>query len=241
MLCRCTGVPRLFTLTSRPIGRRHASFTGRQFSPSYFTRTPITRFYLNRKALWLLPIAGGLTLYLLPQPRSLLSDLLSSPTVIPFPAKAPRREVHTVMSPSEPERRLIPRLLVFLKDTIWEPICTAARFAHLVLIFLPVIVTSPMLLVGTVKKKKGRETGDRWGALWWYDLLVKTMQAAGPTFVKVRNSIVSHCNAFLIFMLLFSYLSGPRLGRTYFQMHSARSLELYTLAGNRILSGTRNE
>ena len=39
-----------------------------------------------------------------------------------------------------------------------------------------------MLLIGIPQK---RLKGDRWGAIWWYAFLVRTMQSAGPTFIKV--------------------------------------------------------
>ncbi|KAL0068703.1 hypothetical protein AAF712_004420 [Marasmius tenuissimus] len=45
-----------------------------------------------------------------------------------------------------------------------------------------------MLLVGKPRK---RHSGDGWGAIWWYDLLVARMQAAGPTFIKVKHPPIS--------------------------------------------------
>jgi aarF domain-containing kinase len=62
---------------------------------------------------------------------------------------------------------------------------TATRFIHLTVLFVPVIVMMPMLLVGAPEAKL---QGDRWGAVWWYGLLVARMEAAGPTFIKVRSS-----------------------------------------------------
>jgi aarF domain-containing kinase len=53
---------------------------------------------------------------------------------------------------------------------------------YLFILFMPAIISSPMLLVGAPEKKYG---GDRWGAVWWYDFLVRKMAAAGPTFIKV--------------------------------------------------------
>ena len=57
----------------------------------------------------------------------------------------------------------------------WETLLTAKRFAALLAIFLPVIVTSPVLLLP-----------ERWRGVWWYGLLVAQMESAGPTFIKVR-------------------------------------------------------
>ena len=55
---------------------------------------------------------------------------------------------------------------------------------RLAVLFVPVIVMIPMLLVGASEAKL---QGDRWGAVWWYGLLVSRMEAAGPTFIKVRS------------------------------------------------------
>lgn len=39
-----------------------------------------------------------------------------------------------------------------------------------------------MLFVGKAVPEHG---GEGWGALWWYDTLTRSMQRAGPTFIKV--------------------------------------------------------
>lgn len=78
---------------------------------------------------------------------------------------------------------------------IIEPLGTTKRFIVLVLLFAPVILTMPMLLVGRRReggRRRGRrvpktEGGQRWGALWWYAFLVKQMERAGPTFIKLAQ------------------------------------------------------
>ena len=70
----------------------------------------------------------------------------------------------------------------FLRKFLFSPIRTSLRFLHLLFIFSPVIICAPMLFIGKPEKKHG---GERWGALWWYDLLTSSMQRAGPTFIKV--------------------------------------------------------
>jgi aarF domain-containing kinase len=65
---------------------------------------------------------------------------------------------------------------------IWEPLCTGLRFLHLVFIFVPVIVTVPVIWCGQRDKKRSNE---RWGTLWWYSFLVQSMERAGPAFIKV--------------------------------------------------------
>lgn len=80
-----------------------------------------------------------------------------------------------------------------LQQYVFEPIGTTTRFIVLVCLFLPVILAMPMLLVGRRReggRRRGRrlakkEGGERWGAIWWYGFLVKQMERAGPTFIKV--------------------------------------------------------
>lgn len=132
----------------------------------------------RRHVLWAVPLSAGAALYALnrPQPPS----VLASPAVIPLRP--------SIFSPSEAHRSLSAALRALLRDRIWEPVLTARRFLYLLFLFAPVILTSPMLLIGKPDKALN---GDRWGAVWWYGLLVSRMEAAGPTFVKVRNCITS--------------------------------------------------
>lgn len=65
---------------------------------------------------------------------------------------------------------------------IFEPLATTFRFLHLVIIFVPVILTTPLLLLG--RRLKEREN-ERMGTLWWYGFLVRSMERAGPAFIKV--------------------------------------------------------
>ena len=149
---------------------------------SFPARIPQQGAKSARRYLWLVPVAGGLALYLSPQPRSLIRDLLSSPTIIP--CNGPRRHPELIIqSPAEPHRSIISQITAFLRDHVLEPILTARRLVHLLFLFIPVLLTSPMLLVGKPEKEL---EGDRWGAVWWYEFLTLQMQRAGPTFVKVR-------------------------------------------------------
>lgn len=93
--------------------------------------------------------------------------------------------------PSSNEERLT--ITYLLQTYILEPISTFFRFLHLALLFGPVILTSPMLLVGSSNSSRGRSPGqggspedvERWGAVWWHGFLVAQMERAGPTFIKV--------------------------------------------------------
>lgn len=86
-----------------------------------------------------------------------------------------------------------------LQDYIIEPLGTTKRFIVLVFLFVPVILTMPMILVGRFReggRRRGRriskdDGGTRWGARWWYGFLVKQMERAGPTFIKVSRLFLS--------------------------------------------------
>lgn len=160
---------------------RHTSQWSRQSTYQFFfTHTPAPRLSFSKKAFWLVPIGAGLALCLTPTSKSPLAGLIASPTVIPI--KSPCTTM-IIESPMEPELSIRRRIVALFRDKLWEPIRTAARFIHLFVLFMPVIIGSPMVLVGRSEK---RYKGDGWGAIWWYDLLVLQMQAAGPTFIKVR-------------------------------------------------------
>lgn len=85
----------------------------------------------------------------------------------------------------------IRRVLYFLRDYVLEPLSTTRRFIHLALLFLPVLITAPVLLLelldGSRDKRRGRarRDGERTTTTWWYRFLVGQMERAGPTFIKV--------------------------------------------------------
>lgn len=134
------------------------------------------------------PVVGGGLLLLYPNEESPVPAILASLNVIPCPGDttSPQRTLltHQMSSPNEDHKSILRRILDFLRDRIWEPFRTGMRFLHLFTLFMPVIITSPMLFVGRLPKNK---RGERWGAIWWYGFLVAQMQRAGPTFIKVRS------------------------------------------------------
>ncbi|KAK7465364.1 hypothetical protein VKT23_005342 [Stygiomarasmius scandens] len=157
-----------------------------------FFSTP--RLFQTRRALWLVPVGAGLFLFLKPVQKSPIPTLISSPTVIPCPPSTQRsQEGPFILSPSEDHLSWKSRILSILRNRIWEPILTAKRFVYLCTLFLPVIITSPMLLVGKPEKKYH---GDGWGAIWWYSFLVGRMEAAGPTFIKLSQWAASRADLF---------------------------------------------
>jgi aarF domain-containing kinase len=141
----------------------------------------------SRSLFWALPIAGGLVLYFLPKPESVFPALLASPTIIPCNEERTPLPELTINSPYEPKESIVSLLGRIFHDNIWEPLLTTRRFIHLVYLFLPVLLSAPMLLIGNPERALG---GDRWGAVWWYGFLTAQMQRAGPTFIKVRSILL---------------------------------------------------
>lgn len=79
-------------------------------------------------------------------------------------------------------RRSWQSLLLFLDTYFYEPIATGVRFLHLVVIFVPVILTVPVIWFGN---RLGKHDHNRTGTVWWYRFLVHSMERAGPAFIKV--------------------------------------------------------
>ena len=161
---------------------RHAHRWSRN---AFFFKAPLPTPGLGRRALWLIPVAGGISLFLKPQPQSVLPQVLQDDAFIPCNRQTPRPQP-IIYSPYEADQSLLSRFGAFLRTTILEPFVTAGRFVYLFCIFFPVIIASPMLLIGSPASEL---QGDRWGAVWWYDLLVLQMERAGPTFTKVHNQL----------------------------------------------------
>lgn len=82
---------------------------------------------------------------------------------------------------------------LFLDLYIYEPIATGFRFLHLAVIFVPVIATIPVIWLGRRVKERDRE---RSGTLWWYSFLVRSMERAGPAFIKLGQWAASRTDIF---------------------------------------------
>jgi aarF domain-containing kinase len=88
---------------------------------------------------------------------------------------------------------------VFLYCYVYEPIATGFRFLHLTIIFLPVLVSVPVMWIG---RRNPDRNNQRWGTLWWFDLLVKSMERAGPAFIKVYPFLLlPECQLLFLFFL----------------------------------------
>lgn len=98
--------------------------------------------------------------------------------------EASREELRkTVSADARGFTRLRQQVYVFLYSYVYDPIATGFRFLHLAVIFLPVLVSVPVIWIGGRNPERNNE---RWGTLWWFDFLVKSMERAGPAFIKVR-------------------------------------------------------
>ncbi len=89
--------------------------------------------------------------------------------------------------------RLWKGFLLGIDCYIIEPVATVLRFFHLVIIFVPVIGTLPMVFMGGRQKRRDNE---RSGTLWWYSFLVHAMERGGPAFIKVVSTDRSNTHAF---------------------------------------------
>ncbi|ATY65096.1 ubiquinone biosynthesis protein, putative [Cordyceps militaris CM01] len=89
--------------------------------------------------------------------------------------------------------RLVHEALLFLDLYIWEPIFTGVRFLHLVAIFVPVIVSVPIVWLG---RRLPERDDERQGTLWWYGFMVKAMELAGPAFIKLGQWAASRSDIF---------------------------------------------
>lgn len=211
---------------------RHESFWAR--GPTPYPRT--SRLFLGRPAFWAVPVVACVSVYLYPREQPVLSDVFASPTLIPCPSREPSDEP-LILSPSEHDLSLSDKISVFFVYRIWEPILTARRFIHLFFLFAPVILSSPMLLVGS---PEDRFQGDRWGAVWWYDYLMVQMDRAGPTFIKVQGITTSVAIRFT-YTSVDSLRSGRRREWTSFPHCCANAWEGCTLRDDHILLPTRSK
>ncbi|KAM0265675.1 hypothetical protein ACHAQJ_000109 [Trichoderma viride] len=76
---------------------------------------------------------------------------------------------------------------------VWEPICTGTRFLHLMVIFVPVILSVPVIWFG---RRHPDKDGERSGTIWWYGFLVRSMELAGPAFIKLGQWAASRTDIF---------------------------------------------
>ncbi|KAL8627831.1 hypothetical protein Q9189_006479 [Teloschistes chrysophthalmus] len=90
-------------------------------------------------------------------------------------------------------RRAWQEICLFLDLYIFEPVATGFRFLHLAFIFVPVIATIPVIWLGGRVKDQDSE---RSGTLWWFRFLVRSMERAGPAFIKLGQWAASRTDIF---------------------------------------------
>jgi aarF domain-containing kinase len=98
--------------------------------------------------------------------------------------RADERRVLAPRGPSALARsaRWLRRLWLLVDLYVWEPAATALRFLRLLALFAPLALASPAVWCGARDPRRG---GERAGALWWYGALVRAMEKAGASFIKV--------------------------------------------------------
>ena len=90
-------------------------------------------------------------------------------------------------------RRFRRSIWKFVDTYIVEPLATGLRFIHLVIIFVPVLATVPVIWLGARIQDKDNE---RSGTLWWYWFLVSSMERAGAAFIKLGQWAASRTDIF---------------------------------------------
>lgn len=78
--------------------------------------------------------------------------------------------------------RVAQNIQIFMVNWLIEPFATGLRFVTLVAIFVPVILAVPLVCLG---QRIPEKSGERKGTILWYAFLIKSMEQAGPTFIKV--------------------------------------------------------
>ncbi|KAM5432663.1 hypothetical protein McanMca71_007360 [Microsporum canis] len=90
-------------------------------------------------------------------------------------------------------RNILWRIYGILDEYVFEVIATGFRFVHLVVLFIPVIASVPIIFFGS--RVKDRDNHRR-GALLWYALIVYTMERAGSAFIKLGQWAASRSDIF---------------------------------------------
>ncbi|KAI2628195.1 ABC1 family protein [Xylaria nigripes] len=108
--------------------------------------------------------------------------------------QASRTELEKTVDVNKSRLRRFPQeFLIFLDVYIWEPICTGFRLCHLIVIFVPVVLSVPAIWIGY---RQFDHDNERSGTLWWYKFLVQSMEAAGPAFIKLGQWAASRTDIF---------------------------------------------
>ncbi|KAF0561144.1 Atypical/ABC1/ABC1-C protein kinase [Gigaspora margarita] len=91
----------------------------------------------------------------------------------------------------------INNIIIFISENLVEPLLIACRFTYLLILFLPLIIGSPIIFFGSRLPENGNE---RAGTILWYRMLVHQMESAGPTFIKLAQWAASRTDIFPVEM-----------------------------------------
>lgn len=186
---------------ARPHTLQHAqSRLYQNKSRNVFSRLHLARYKLHRPPA---PFKGGSTLLLALTPAAFLSiadeddeygnghgGQTREEQMLEKSRKELSEQVPPVLRNSKRWRKTVWHLLDLY---IYEPVCTGLRFLHLVCIFVPVIVTVPVIWLG---KRQPERDNERSGTLWWYEFLVASMERAGAAFIKLGQWAASRTDIF---------------------------------------------
>ncbi|GAA5929786.1 hypothetical protein JCM10213_002784 [Rhodosporidiobolus nylandii] len=173
-------------------------------------RTQRSRYrYHSHLRFALLPLflgVGGSTALLCdsPSPDPSPPEKHSLKTILANVEKPEADEFLIAVGAEEDDRPpgVVRRVWRFLREYVWEPLSTTTRFLHLAVIFLPVMLSAPILALELVDDSRDRRRGrpkrekERSTTRWWYRLLVHQMELAGPTFIKLAQWAGSRTDLF---------------------------------------------
>jgi aarF domain-containing kinase len=152
-------------------------------STTFIRRQFATPRFRGRKILWSGAASGAILSPLafvgIAHEESSNGEKTHEEAMLEASRKELEEQVPKVLKNSTKYRRGI---YFFIEDYIIEPIATGLRFLHLVVIFVPVIVTIPVIWLG---QRQADKDDERSGTLWWYGFLVSSMERAGAAFIKV--------------------------------------------------------
>ena len=168
--------------------RQSAQYTPRHFQRAFSARIPFHGRFFRPPP----PIPGRTLRFAALSPLAFVSlsqdDSEDGKTHEEAMLEASRKELKEHVPKALQGSRKVRRGIYFFIDMyIIEPIATGLRLLHLVVIFVPVLVTIPSIWFG--KRQPGHDN-ERSGTLWWYGFLVRSMERSGATFIKVISSSI---------------------------------------------------
>ncbi|KAF2473278.1 ABC1-domain-containing protein [Lindgomyces ingoldianus] len=177
--------PSLRPFSTRPFAPGRASFIRRHFAAPQFP---------GRVTLWSGAVTGAALTSLAFVAISQNETEDGAKTHEAAMLEASRKELNQRVPKAIQHSKKVRRGIYFFFELyIVEPICTGLRFLHLVVIFVPVLATVPVIWLGNRQSEKDNE---RTGTLWWYVFLVRSMERAGAAFIKLGQWAASRSDIF---------------------------------------------